>query len=131
VIVSRPPCCPKLDARLKKNLSPALASRTNRADPQGRPDPVDAKTIGKRLRDIRDGHGMTQVQLAAKLGMPQALLSDYEHGKDRFHGGLIIAFARALKEGERTASSSQARGRGGWRDARHRGSPHWCGFRKF
>jgi transcriptional regulator with XRE-family HTH domain len=58
---------------------------------------VDATTIGKRLRDIRNGQGLTQVQLAAKLGMPQALLSDYEHGKVRLHGGLIVAFAKALK----------------------------------
>lgn len=59
--------------------------------------PVDAKTIGKRLRDIRNGQGMTQVQLAAKLGMPQALLSDYERGKLRVHGGLIVSFTKALK----------------------------------
>jgi transcriptional regulator with XRE-family HTH domain len=61
------------------------------------PVPVDAKTIGKRLSEIRKNRGMTQVEIAAKLGMTQALISDYERGKLRLHGGLIVAFAKALR----------------------------------
>jgi transcriptional regulator with XRE-family HTH domain len=61
------------------------------------PVPVDAKTIGRRLRDIRISRDVTQEEIAAKLGMTQALVSDYERGKLRLHGGLIVAFARALK----------------------------------
>ena len=59
--------------------------------------PVDAKTIGQRLSEIRRGRGLTQVELAARVGMTQALLSDYERGKLRLHGGLIVAFAKALR----------------------------------
>ena len=58
--------------------------------------PVDHKAIGKRLREIRQRRGVTQVELAHQLGMRQALLSEYELGKLRLHGGLIVAFARAL-----------------------------------
>jgi transcriptional regulator with XRE-family HTH domain len=58
---------------------------------------VEAKTIGKRLAEIRKGRGVTQVEVAAQLGMTQALVSDYERGKLRLHGGLIVAFAKALR----------------------------------
>jgi transcriptional regulator with XRE-family HTH domain len=59
--------------------------------------PIDAKTIGNRLRAVRTSRGITQVEIAAKLGMTQALISDYERGKLRLHGGLIVAFAQVLR----------------------------------
>jgi len=40
---------------------------------------------------------MTQVQLAAKLGMSQSLLSRYERGSLRLHGALVGDIARALQ----------------------------------
>jgi transcriptional regulator with XRE-family HTH domain len=58
--------------------------------------PIQADAIGKRLRQIRTQAAMTQAELADKVGMPQALVSDYELGKLRLHGGLIVAFAKAL-----------------------------------
>lgn len=58
--------------------------------------PVDAKTIGKHLAEIRKNRGITQVEIADQLGMTQALVSDYERGKLRIHGGLLVAFAKAL-----------------------------------
>lgn len=59
--------------------------------------PVDEKTIGRRLRELRDQHGMTQVQLAQAVGVEQSLVSDYERGVVRMHGALVAAFAKALK----------------------------------
>lgn len=59
--------------------------------------PIEATAIGQRLRDIRTRRRMTQVELAGLLGMPQALLSDYERGRLRVHGGLIVALAHALR----------------------------------
>jgi len=59
--------------------------------------PVDAKTIGKRVAELRKSRGLTQVEIATQLGMTQALVSDYERGKLRLHGGLIVAFAKALR----------------------------------
>lgn len=59
--------------------------------------PVDAKAIGKRLRDIRLSRGLTQVELAKKLSMTQALISDYERGRLRMNAGVVVAFTKALK----------------------------------
>ena len=40
--------------------------------------------------------GLTQVDLAHKLGVPQQMISAYERGKLRLHGQLIIKIARIL-----------------------------------
>lgn len=58
--------------------------------------PVDEKTIGRNLRELRESQGMTQVELADKLKIRQALVSAYELGTVRMHGRLIAAFAVAL-----------------------------------
>lgn len=58
--------------------------------------PVDEKTIGKRLRELRDSRGKTQTEIAAKLDIKQALVSAYELGTVRMHGALIAAFAKVL-----------------------------------
>ena len=67
--------------------------------PRRRPHvtPVDEKTIGKRLRDLRLLRGLTQVELAERLGLDQTLISGYERGTVRMHGALIAAFAKALR----------------------------------
>lgn len=59
--------------------------------------PINAKAIGGRLRDIRRSRGLTQVQLAKKISMTQALISDYERGRLRMNAGVVVAFAKALK----------------------------------
>jgi len=59
--------------------------------------PVDEKTIGKRLRELREEHGLTQAQIAAAVGVEQSLVSDYERGVVRLHGALVAGFAKALK----------------------------------
>jgi transcriptional regulator with XRE-family HTH domain len=58
--------------------------------------PVDEKTIGARLRELRESQGLTQTELADKLDIKQALVSAYELGTVRMHGALIAAFAKAL-----------------------------------
>ena len=58
--------------------------------------PVDEKTIGHRLRELREGRGLTQTELAEKLNIKQVLVSAYERGAVRMHGALIAAFAKAL-----------------------------------
>lgn len=55
------------------------------------------KTIGTRIAEVRKRQAMTQVQLAAKLGMGQSLLSRYERGTLRLHGALVMEIARALQ----------------------------------
>jgi len=59
--------------------------------------PVDEKTIGSRLRELRERRGLTQVELAEKLGLDQTLISGYERGTVRMHGALIAGFAKALR----------------------------------
>lgn len=59
--------------------------------------PVEPDDIGRRLRAARLARGLTQVQLAKKLAMTQALISDYERGKLRMNAGVVVALAKALK----------------------------------
>jgi len=59
--------------------------------------PVDEKTIAKRLRELRKERGLTQTEVAEKLGIQQALLSAYELGQVRIHGALVAAFAALYK----------------------------------
>lgn len=59
--------------------------------------PVDEETIGKQLRELRKRRGLTQVEVAQRLGIQQALLSAYELGQVRVHGVLVAAFAELFK----------------------------------
>jgi transcriptional regulator with XRE-family HTH domain len=59
--------------------------------------PVDDKAISRRLAEIRRGRGLTQVELATKLGLSQPLVSQYERGDIRMHASLVAAFAKALR----------------------------------
>jgi len=47
------------------------------------PLPPSDETPGQRLARIRRERGFTQIELADKTGMVQALVSDYERGKLR------------------------------------------------
>lgn len=58
--------------------------------------PVDDKSIGGKLRQIRLARGMTQVELAEELGINQSLISEYEKGSVRLHAPLVAGFAKAL-----------------------------------
>lgn len=89
----------RIVSRPDREAIPILASSRGSAMP-GKPTyhvPVDAKTIGKRLAFLRKMRGATQVEIADQLGMTQALVSDYERGKLRLHGALVVAFAKALR----------------------------------
>lgn len=59
--------------------------------------PVDEKTIGARIREIRKRRGLTQVELAQQLGIEQSLLSHYERGAVRIHGSLVAKLASILQ----------------------------------
>jgi transcriptional regulator with XRE-family HTH domain len=58
---------------------------------------VDERTIGRRLRELRKRRGFTQTEVARKIGVRQALVSEYELGQTRIHGALVAAFAKALR----------------------------------
>ena len=54
------------------------------------------ETIGQRLARARRERGMTQVELAQRLGVAQPVVSDYERGELRLHGELIVKLTQIL-----------------------------------
>lgn len=58
---------------------------------------VNDKAIGKHLREIRRRRGLTQGELAEKLGLNQPLVSQYERGGIRLSATLIAALAKVLR----------------------------------
>ena len=57
----------------------------------------DDKLFGRRLQDIRKRRGLSQVEVAERLGIHQSLISQYERGYLRLHGALLVRLATALK----------------------------------
>lgn len=54
------------------------------------------ETIPQRLARLRRERGMTQVELARRLGVAQPVVSDYERGELRLHGQLIVSLSEIL-----------------------------------
>jgi DNA-binding XRE family transcriptional regulator len=54
------------------------------------------ETIGQRMARLRRERGITQVELAEILGVPQPMISAYENGDLRLHGELIVELAKVL-----------------------------------
>ncbi|MGH7857288.1 MAG: helix-turn-helix domain-containing protein [Candidatus Binatia bacterium] len=62
------------------------------------PIPVpDEHSFGRHLQQLRKKRGLSQVELAERLGIHQSLISQYERGYLRLHGGLIVRLAAALE----------------------------------
>jgi transcriptional regulator with XRE-family HTH domain len=53
-------------------------------------------SFGARLARLRKERGFTQVELGEKVGMIQALISDYELDKLRPYADVVARFSRAL-----------------------------------
>jgi transcriptional regulator with XRE-family HTH domain len=58
--------------------------------------PLGTESFGRRFARLRKQKGFTQVELAEKIGIIQALISDYEHDKIRPHAEMVARFALAL-----------------------------------
>lgn len=58
---------------------------------------VGATEIAANISRIRKRKGITQVQLAERIGLTQNLVSSYEIGRLRMHAELVIRFAKALE----------------------------------
>jgi transcriptional regulator with XRE-family HTH domain len=52
--------------------------------------------IGERIQRAREEHGLTQEELAAKLGCTQSALSNYELGKRRLYLSVLERIAQIL-----------------------------------
>ena len=55
-----------------------------------------AETVGQRLARLRRERGLTQAELAGRLGIAQPIVSDYERGELRLHGQLIVRLTEIL-----------------------------------
>jgi transcriptional regulator with XRE-family HTH domain len=55
------------------------------------------KAFGLRLQEIRKRRGMSQVEVAGRLGIHPSLISQYERGYLRLHGALLVRLAHVLK----------------------------------
>jgi transcriptional regulator with XRE-family HTH domain len=84
---------PNLPLTSSSLASPAEVDRVAKA----RKTESDAKeTIGQRLARLRRERGITQVELAEKLGLAQPHISDYEHDAVRLNGQVLIQLNRIL-----------------------------------
>ncbi len=57
----------------------------------------DSETFGQRLARLRKERGFTQVEIAERVGIIQALVSDYERDKLRLNAEMVVRFAGALE----------------------------------
>jgi transcriptional regulator with XRE-family HTH domain len=55
------------------------------------------ETFGQRLARLRKERGFTQVEIAERVGIIQALVSDYERDKLRLNAEMVVRFAAALE----------------------------------
>jgi len=60
--------------------------------------PLDyrGESIGRRLARLRRERGLTQAQLAARIGILQTLVTDYEHDRLRLSAEMAVRFTLAL-----------------------------------
>lgn len=68
----------------------ALAKKRGAATREG------IETIAQRLARLRRERGITQQEMAERLGISQPIVSDYERGELRLHGELIVKLATIL-----------------------------------
>jgi len=77
------------------------------------------ETLGQRLARLRRERGLTQVELAARIGVVQPVLSDYERGALRLHGQLIVKLTEILSvSAEELLGLSKPSSNGGIRNRR-------------
>lgn len=83
------------------NSGPTLAllmARPSRLKLPKLPDSsvANAESLGQRLARFRKERGFTQVELAERMGITQALVTDYERDKLRPYAEMVVRFSLAL-----------------------------------
>ena len=64
--------------------------------PANKQEPPAEETFGQRLARLRKERGFTQIELAERLDMVQAVISDYERDKLRPYADIVVRFAEVL-----------------------------------
>jgi transcriptional regulator with XRE-family HTH domain len=77
--------CPYTDAAMPRKKTPKSAHDAG------------SETFGQRLARLRKERGWTQLELAERARIIQALISDYERDKLRLNAEIIVRFANALE----------------------------------
>lgn len=54
------------------------------------------KELGQRIADLRKDAGLTQAQLAEKVGVSQQIIASYENGRRNFPVARLLELAEAL-----------------------------------
>ena len=62
-----------------------------------KPLDININPVGKNIQIYRKKRGLTQLQLAEKIGITRGLVSAYESGRIHIYDEMIIRFAIALK----------------------------------
>ena len=57
---------------------------------------IEDNSIGKQISKLRKLRGLTQKQLADKIGISRSAIADYEHGKNHIYDLMILSIANAL-----------------------------------
>jgi transcriptional regulator with XRE-family HTH domain len=72
-------------------------------------------TFAERLRELREGAGLTQAGLAAASGLPLGSIRNYEQGQREPYWQVVFRLAAALKVGPEAFSAcvESARKKGG------------------
>ena len=84
-----------MDTTLLRKPAPTIVSSSFVGD-----DDVSQKiqssagSIGERIAKLRKEKGITQIEMAERLGVSQPVVSDYERGAIRLHGELILELAK-------------------------------------
>jgi transcriptional regulator with XRE-family HTH domain len=60
------------------------------------PDPVDLY-VGARVRAVRRGRGVTQIKLAASIGLSWQQVQKYEVGQNRVSASVLVHIAEVLE----------------------------------
>ena len=81
-----------------KNSNLCYKKRIMPQKPKYKLTPVSSEKepLGHRLSRLRKSKGLTQAELANKIGIRQVLVSDYERGRLRPNYEMIIQFASAF-----------------------------------
>jgi ribosome-binding protein aMBF1 (putative translation factor) len=81
-----------IDAEARKGMSASEAAEHDRR----RADLAAQLRAGIALRDAREGAGLTQTELAARIGIAQSALSRIEAGRTNLTLGMFRRIAEAL-----------------------------------